>query len=254
MQGADGDSRAVVGPTLRAVVGTRRRRRWLRRVLGGPAMVLRWLATRGDATVEAVHRDRPSRTAPTLATLPDGQPPSAGVGPGVHRTYRVVVPGVADEAAAAIDRLVESPNLHCTIELGSFEADDGDDEVRLEEGRVLRVELAGPFVGPVRVVERDERRVRLQTRTGHPEAGQILFETIAADGDLVFTIASWTRSRDRLVDVLYRGGPARWLQQHMWISVCRQVALGAGGDDPVVTVLTEWLPPDVELLGERSSG
>lgn len=244
------DERDAVGPWLARAVGTPGRRRWIRRLLGGPALLARWVTTRWRTTETTIESRRPRTSAPTLGRFPGVQLPSAGVGPGVHRTYRVRASGAAAQAEAAIDRLATDPNLHCTIELGSFEVDDGRAGERLDLGRDLRVELLGPYEGPVRVVERSPRHVRLQTRSGHVEAGQIQFETTVDGDDLVFTIASWTRSRDRVVDALYRGGPARWLQQHMWISVCRQVALGAGASQAHVTVRTEWLPEDPSLLGE----
>lgn len=249
------DDRSAVGPVLRTLVGTPARRTWLRRTLGPPALLLRWVSTRRDTRHRSRRRATPSAVAPTLTTFPDVQLPSDGTGPGIHRAYSVTVPGAATDAEPAMQRLTAEPNLHCTIEIGSFESDDGRTQVTLDAGRDLYVELTGPFRGPVRVIAGDKRHVHLQTRRGHIEAGQIVFETSTDGDDLVFTISSWTRSRDRLVDVLYRAGPARWLQQHMWISVCRQVALASGATrGPVVSVTTEWLPPDVGLLGEDVHG
>jgi hypothetical protein len=83
----------------------------------------------------------------------------------------------------------------------------------------------------VRVVERTPVSFRFATLRGHLEAGEIEFRAAdAGRSDVVFTIESWTRSGDRLADVLYdRLRIAKEMQLHMWVHFCRRVAELCGG-------------------------
>jgi hypothetical protein len=90
--------------------------------------------------------------------------------------------------------------------------------------------MAGPWDGPVRVVERTPTCFRLVTLEGHLEAGQIRFSAREEDGMVVFEIESWARSAGPLVHLLYdRLRMAKEVQLHMWTSMLQRVAELAGG-------------------------
>jgi hypothetical protein len=90
--------------------------------------------------------------------------------------------------------------------------------------------MAGPWDGPVRVVERTPVSFRLVTLEGHLEAGQIRFSARGEDGMVVFEIESWARSAGLMVHLLYdRLRTAKEVQLHMWTSMLQRVAEMAGG-------------------------
>ena len=91
--------------------------------------------------------------------------------------------------------------------------------------------MPGPWDAPVRIVERTPTSFRFATLRGHMEAGEIEFRAAwGKGGRLVFEIESWARSGDRLYDWLYDKVPlTREMQLHMWVHVCEQVAVMAGG-------------------------
>ena len=101
---------------------------------------------------------------------------------------------------------------------------------RMRVGDEYRVRMAGPWDGPVRVVERTPTSFRLVTLDGHLEAGQIRFSARPEGEMIVFEIESWARSSSRVVDLLYdRLRMAKEVQVHMWVSMLQRVAEAAGG-------------------------
>src|SRR4051794_6942638 len=156
------------------------------------------------------------------------QPPDHGVGPLFHRTYRTRIRDAGLSAERLFAAIRADPNRVAPTEFARFFKVEGDgEEMRVGDEYVVR--MPGPWDGPVRVVEVTPRSFRLATLNGHLEAGQIEFS--ASDGDeLVVGIESWSRSGDRLSDLLYqRLRMAKEIQLHMWTSFLEQVAKLAGG-------------------------
>jgi len=92
------------------------------------------------------------------------------------------------------------------------------------------VRMAGPWDGPVRVVDVTDASFRLVTLARHLEAGQIEFSAADVEGGVAFCIESWARSADRLADLLYqRLRMAKEVQLHMWTSFLERSAQIAGG-------------------------
>jgi hypothetical protein len=104
-------------------------------------------------------------------------------------------------------------------------------EGSMNPGDEYIVRLAGPWDGPVRVVEVTPDAFRFVTLAGHLEAGQIRFAARdVEDGDVELVIESWARSGDRVSNVLYNHlRMAKEIQLHMWTSYLENAARLAGG-------------------------
>ena len=218
-----------------------------------------WLARRWGYGVREAERDVPRIEAPPEADGPGLQTSDEGAGPRFHRRYRVRVARPTLSPEAVIAAIGEDVNAFVPEELARFEKTAGEPGA-LSPGDEFLVHINGPWDGPVRVVEVEPTRFVLATREGHMEAGQIEFRAEAApphapeasgDGadsgdDLVFTIESWARSRDALVDLVYDDlGVAKGAQQGMWTFFCRCVAERSGGEAVgEIEVLTEREAPD----------
>ncbi|HEY2636650.1 MAG TPA: DUF1990 family protein, partial [Solirubrobacteraceae bacterium] len=153
-----------------------------------------------------------------------------GYGPLFHRTYRTRIrdTGFAPEelvAAVAADVDEVAPTT-----FSSFQKVAGD-KGPLRPGEELVVRMAGPWDGPVRVVDVRPDAFWLATLEGHLEAGQIVFSAHRDEAGLVvFAIESWARSRDRLVNLTYtRLRMAKEIQLHMWTSFLEGVVKLSGG-------------------------
>ena len=166
---------------------------------------------------------------PAGAELDEVQAPGDGAGPLFHRRYRARVRESRLRPEALIARVAADPDCVAPTEFASFVKLHGDrGEMRV--GDQYRVRMAGPWDGPVRVVERSATSFRLVTLEGHLEAGQILFSARDEDGLVVFEIESWARSSGPLVHLLYdRLRMAKEIQLHMWTSMLQRVAEVAGG-------------------------
>lgn len=151
---------------------------------------------------------------------------SAGVGPLYRRVYRVEVDDARTGPEELVTRLLVDPNRASPTEVSLFRGRGGRGV-----GAEFAVQMPGPWDAPVRVVERTPTSFRFATLRGHMEAGEIEFRAHWGDGGrLVFEIESWARSGDRLYDWLYDKVPlTREMQLHMWVHVCEQVAVMAGG-------------------------
>jgi hypothetical protein len=157
------------------------------------------------------------------------QRPSDGAGAAYRRRYRVRIadPVVTPEELMAV--IANDPDVACPVEFARFEKTRGE-RGELRVGDEFRVRLPGPWNGPVRVVERDERSFRLATLRGHMEAGEIVFRAGGEGGRLLFEIASWARSGDPAFALLYDRIPInRAIQQHMWVQFLARVAQISGG-------------------------
>lgn len=148
-----------------------------------------------------------------------------------HRRYWISLTDEELGPEALIDRIVAEPNDLAPQPLARFEATDGGAARNLQVGDEVVVRLPGPWNGPVRVIERTPRSLRLATMVGHMEAGEIEFRAGRDDrGFLVFEINSWASSGDRLFHLLYERFPVgREAQLHTWARFCQRVAAIAGG-------------------------
>jgi Domain of unknown function (DUF1990) len=177
----------------------------------------------GDAKADAPP-PLPSSIAPEEIQRPDD-----GHGPLFHRVYRTRIRDAAMTPEEVIARVAANPDCVAPTEFASFQKVRGENgEMRVGDEYV--VHMAGPWDGPVRVVERTPACFRLVTLDGHLEAGQIRFSAREKDGMVVFEIESWARSAGPLVDLLYdRLRMAKEVQLHMWTSMLQRIADLAGG-------------------------
>jgi hypothetical protein len=161
--------------------------------------------------------------------LADGQPISAGTGAWFHRRYFVRVEHPTMDAATAMTEVKSDLNVLVDEEMAPFTKSLGV-HGRLEVGDRYIVETAGPWNGPVEVIEATDRSFRLATLDGHMEAGLIEFAVAGGDEELQFTIESWNRSAGRTMDALYDHLPvAKDLQSEMWVGACERFAAMVGG-------------------------
>lgn len=157
------------------------------------------------------------------------QTPDDGVGPLFHRHYGVRIRDPRMSARELMSRLQADPDAAAPGEFATFIKVEGV-EGRMSVGDEFVVRMAGPWDGPVRVVELSDLSFRLATLERHLEAGQIEFSAADAGGGLEFRIESWARSADRLADLLYQHlRMAKEVQLHMWASFLERVAEIAGG-------------------------
>jgi Domain of unknown function (DUF1990) len=156
--------------------------------------------------------------------------PVDGAGPLFHRTYTARVREAQRSPRELIAVLSGDPDAAAPGEFATFQKASGD-EGRMRVGDEFVVRMAGPWDGPVRVIDVTETSFRLVTLAGHLEAGQIEFSaTEDEEGMLLFRIESWARSGDRLVNLLYHQlRMAKEIQLHMWTSFLERVAPLAEG-------------------------
>ena len=223
----------------------------LRTVLGWPAgiAVVSW---RYLWRTIPLHR---SEEAGTRADLPDlaydttgfadrVQPLAAGVGPLLHRLYRVRITGTSMSPSDLMDRVSGRLN-QASPEMAKFRKTRGAPGA-LRQGDEFVVRMPGPWDGPVRVVRRDEASFRLATLDGHLEAGEIEFRA-ETDGDgLRFEIESWARAGDRMSALLYNNlRLAKEIQLNMWSHFCvRAARMADGRPQGGITIRTRWVPWD----------
>lgn len=152
-----------------------------------------------------------------------------GVGPLLHRCYRVRIRGGRCTPEQLMRRFVSDLNAAVPSEVAFFRQLSGA-EGPPQVGDEYVVRMPGPWDGPVRVVGTDAQSLRLATLRGHLEAGQIEFHT-SCDGDaLLFEIESWARAGDRLAHVAYNYlRLAKEIQLNMWTHCCLQACEMAGG-------------------------
>lgn len=231
----------------------------MRRPLWGPVVVWPvtvaalsaaglWAVRRWGTPVHHVERERravptgPAVAPPPTSSETDVQTAEDGVGPRYHRRYRVAIRPTTMTPEALIAHVVSDLNAFCPSEIARFETVRGTPG-HLAVGDELEVHIASPWNGPVRVAEVTPTQFTLATLAGHMEAGQIRFSAAPhpdAPDALRFTIESWARSRDAVVDALYDTlGLARGVQGAMWTFFLDRVAEAAGERWGDVEVLTE---------------
>lgn len=196
-----------------------------------------WAWKRWGYRVRAVERDVPAVDEPPPTPEPAGARPlqseADGVGPRFHRRYRVDVADAALSPEALMAQIGADLQAFSPGEIAVFHKTTGA-EGQLAVGDEFDIDIRGPYDGPVRVAEVAPTHFTLKTLDGHMEAGEIRFEAAphpSAPGALRFTIESWARSADALVDVAYDDlGVAKEAQQAMWTFFCHRVAEAAGGE------------------------
>jgi len=213
------------------------------------AAVGTWLVRRWRYQVRHVVRDVPR--LPTSPTSPAVEMPGRaaiqdeedGVGPRFHRRYEVDITAPTKSPEALMHCIGENIQAYVPGEIAVFSKAVGD-ETALAVGDEYDIDIRSPWNGPVRVVEVAPTRFTLATLEGHMEAGQIRFEAAehpAEPGAIRFSIESWARSRDGVIDFIYDElGLAKAAQQAMWTFFCERVAEDCGGQKMgEVRVLTE---------------
>jgi uncharacterized protein (UPF0548 family) len=157
------------------------------------------------------------------------QGPDDGFGPLFHRSYRMRIREPRMSARQLMAHLQADPDAAAPGEFATFVKVHGA-EGSMGVGDEFVVRMAGPWDGPVRVVDVTEASFRLVTLARHLEAGQIEFSAADVEGGVAFCIESWARSADRLADLLYQHlRMAKEVQLHMWTSFLERSAEIAGG-------------------------
>src|SRR5256885_2735672 len=157
------------------------------------------------------------------------QGPELGYGPLFHRRYRALVRDPKLSAKELMSRLQRNPDEASPREFATFVKVHGEKR-RMAVGDEFVVRMAGPWDGPVRVIDVSDTSFRLVTLERHLEAGQIEFSAAESEAGLEFQIESWARSADLFADLLYQHlRMAKEIQLHMWSSFLERVAKLAGG-------------------------
>lgn len=172
--------------------------------------------------------DRPP-PLPGAVSKDEVQAADSGAGPLFHRRYRTRIRDTDMSPEQLLEQVSAHPDFAVPTEMASFQKVKGDEGV-MRVGDEFVVRMAGPWDGPVRVVDRTPTSFRMATLDDHLEAGQIEFRALR-DGELiVFEIESWARSATKLADILYdRLRMAKELQFHMWMSTLEGIVRISGG-------------------------
>lgn len=224
-------------------------------LLGGATALWMGVAAR-RAAAPRVERTSTRRIRPTVArprrAAPDIQQAVDGYGPLLHRHYRIDLPSDVLDAKKLMRLLQRHLTTLSPKALAEFEATHGRHD-RMREGDEYEITMLGPWNGRVRVHAVADRAFTLVTLDGHPEAGEIRFRveehavrrhTWNARKRRVIlrvSIESWARSRDRTVDLAYRGIKlGKHLQTEVWVTLLHRLAQLAGAQKaPVVRIASE---------------
>jgi hypothetical protein len=151
-----------------------------------------------------------------------------GYGPLFHRRYRTAIRETKLSPDELFERLTANLNRAAPIKFARFQRLLGD-KGTMAVGDEYVVRMPGPWDGPVRVIDLQDRSFRLATLATHLEAGQIEFR-VSQDELVTFEIESWARSSGRLSNLLYHHvRMAKEIQLHMWISFLERVVALSGG-------------------------
>ncbi|UNZ20858.1 DUF1990 family protein [Streptomyces sp. 891-h] len=168
-----------------------------------------------------------------------------GVGPMFHRRFSVLVQDARATPEALIDAMAADLNRPAPSTVAVFHKTLGDGAPAWV-GDEYRVQMPGPWDGPVRVLHRDPVTIRLGTLHGHLEAGQIQFAAHDDGEGLRFSVEAWSRAGDRWADLLYsRLRVAKEIQFNMWVHFALGAAALAGGRPRGgVSIETRRIPPE----------
>ncbi|WP_263167058.1 DUF1990 domain-containing protein [Streptomyces sp. SCSIO ZS0520] len=213
--------------------------------------------------VTALHR---TEAEGDLGDLPPPLPPEhvddltkplhEGAGPVFHRRFRVRVEGAAMSPQELVGAVAADLNGPAPSSVAVFHKTRGEKGAPASPGDEYRVQMPGPWDGPVRVLHRDSSSIRLGTLHGHLEAGQIAFSAQALDEALEFSVETWSRAGDRVADLLYsRLRVAKEIQFNMWVHFCLGAAsLSGGRPRGGVTIGTRRLSQSFVEAQLRSAG
>lgn len=188
--------------------------------------------------------DRGDLPPPLPAGCVDGRIQRVDEGAGVlwHRLFSVRIEGSRLHPSELISAIAAEPNAAAPTEVAVFRKLAGRDS-GLVVGDEYVVRMSAPWDGPVRVVHRTGSSFRLATLRGHMEAGQAEFRAERDGAALRFTIETWHRCANELIDVLYgRLRLAKEIQLNMWVRYCTGATKVADGRvRGGVTIRTRWL-------------
>ncbi|WP_237735772.1 DUF1990 family protein [Streptomyces sp. AA1529] len=200
--------------------------------------------------VTALHR---SEVAGDSGDLPPPLPPDRvdeltkrltdGVGPMFHRRFGVRIQGARMSPEELIGAVAADLNRPAPSTVAVFHKTRGGPGPA-RPGDEYRVQMPGPWDGPVRVLHRDPVTIRLGTLHGHLEAGQIEFTADDPGDGLRFHVEAWSRAGDWWADLLYsRLRVAKEIQFNMWVHFALGAAAIAGGRaQGGVTIETRGIP------------
>lgn len=212
---------------------------WLALALSLLSVLIIWLRYfRRQRQREYVHqvRQQPRKT-PIMARYKAYHPLSWGVqtiGQGIgdhfHRRYRAEIADAKLSPEALMDQVRADLNRFSPSELAVFEKTKGHPS-RFAIGDRYQIKITGPWDGPVKVIANHPTMFAFATLKGHLEMGEIHFKARNLSQDILrFEIESWSRSKDRLVDLSYDTlGLAKQAQTSMWVYFCKQVVQAVSG-------------------------
>ena len=112
-----------------------------------------------------------------------------------------------------------------------------------QKGDELLIRMAGPWNGPMRVIERGDDRLRLAAMPGHPQQGQIELRVRSRDGDrndIVVEIQTRERAAGLGFYLLQRVGLIQRMQSYTWAEILQNAARLAGGRPPDRITVQSW--------------
>jgi hypothetical protein len=192
-----------------------------------------------------------TRRTPFEDRVVEGGPAEPGT---VRRRYRARAerPRLPARKVAAV--VVNDPNVVLPVEVMRF-SPGGAVAGPLREGQGRLIRMAGPWNGPVRVLEAGESGFRLAGLRGGAQRGEIAYR-VREDGDaLELEVRITQRSASRLYDVVYhRLGIARRIERHTWAYVIERSAQLAGARPPERVVVETLVSRPPRPPGRRSGG
>ncbi|GAB4518742.1 MAG: hypothetical protein OHK0046_26740 [Anaerolineae bacterium] len=204
-------------------------------LIGGMFYWRRWHIPVQKSDIEVTHVTGalPPFPAAYATVDEDVQRIPEGVGALFYRSYQVDVEHPQGSIEAIMAEMQARPNHFSPAELAHFEKTKGEDG-KLALGDEFFIHITGPWNGPVRTIEVTDHSFAFATLDDHLEAGVIEFKIEEHPEDLNvlrFTIHSWSRSRDELVDLAYdKLGVAKVAQTNMWIYFCNAFVKASGGE------------------------
>ena len=172
------------------------------------------------------------------------QLPVDGDGAIFYRRYRVQIAGSRFTALELVREVGLRFNQLSPSALAEFEKVKGK-PWSLEVGDEFDIQILGPWNGGVRVCEVLPESFSFVTLEGHPEAGQIRFQSALLPGRrgaVSFEIVSWARSRDPVVALAYGAG-GKEVQKSTWVQFLEAiVSLSGGMQLGEITVETQKKP------------
>ncbi|MGB7337863.1 MAG: DUF1990 family protein [Phototrophicaceae bacterium] len=152
---------------------------------------------------------------------------ASGYGPLFYRRYYVDLDNVQRSKADLMTLIEEHLNSFSPSDMAIFERLEEENDAPMQVGDDYYIHIAGPWDGPVRVIDVTPTSFSFITLDDHLEAGEIQFRiTDHPEKETVtrFEIRSWSRSKDRLVHFLYDVLPVvKFSQEKMWIFFCQRV-------------------------------